>query len=130
MANTIVTTVSGRSFTVYPSMPRTVSPNTMEYQNLMQATGVAVVVNVTATAATPSITAKILGVDTLADVTWEILSSAAIVGTGTTVLRVRPGITPATNAAVADVLPPSMRIEVDHADTDSITYSVTAHLLY
>lgn len=130
MANTIVTAIAGRSFTVLPSLARTATPNTLEYQNLLQAVGIVLVTTVTAKTATPSITVNLYGVDPFSEVTWPILSSAAITDTGTTVLRVHPGITAATNQAAADALPPNIRVEVVHADADSITYAVSAHLLY
>lgn len=131
MANTIVNLVQGRSFTVYPSMSRTETPNTLEYRNLaFNATGIVLVTNVTAITDTPSITTTLYGVDPFADVTWTILASAAQTSASTSVLKVHPGITVSANAAVADVLPPNIRIAVDHADSDAITYTVTAHLLY
>ena len=66
--------------------------------------------------------------DTLSGATWTILQSAAITDAGTTVLKVRPGITAASNVAVADVLPPAFRIACAHGDSDSLTYSVSAFL--
>lgn len=130
MANVIVTTLSGRSFTVLPSLARTATPNTLEYQQLLQATGIALVVNATAKSATPSVVVNLYGVDPLVDTAWLIGSTPAITDVGTTVLRVHPGITVATNQAIADALPPNIRVEAVHADADSLTYSVSAHLLY
>jgi hypothetical protein len=52
-----------------------------------------------------------------------VLASAAITGTGTTVLKVGPGLTAAANLVANDVLPPNLEIDFAHADADSITYS-------
>ena len=121
---------SVRSATVLPSAARTAAPNDQEFRGFAPSVlGVLVVVDVTSITSTPSLTVKVQGVDPRTGKTWDIVTSAAIVATGTTVLRVRPGITPVTNVAVADVLPPVFRISCTHADADSITYSVSAYLL-
>lgn len=114
---------------VLPSAARTTAPDTREYRGLGRAAGIVVVVDVTAIASTPELTVKVQGVDLFSGKTWDILTSAVLAGTGTVVLRVRPGITAATNVAVADVLPPVVRITCLHGDTDSITYSVNAYLV-
>jgi hypothetical protein len=131
MANVIraLTNDGIESFAVLPSAARTAAPDTLELRNLGRVTGLIVVVDVTASAATPVVNVKIQGVDVFSGKTWDILTSADIAGTGTTVLRVRPGITPVTNVAVADALPPTVRITALHSDADSITYSVSAHLI-
>jgi hypothetical protein len=129
MTNIIISTLSGRSFTVLPSLARTETPNTIEYRNLNPITqGITVVIDVTAKTGTPSIVATIYGVDPFIDQTWTILASAAIITTGTTVLRVHPGITAAANSAAADTIPANIRIGVAHTGSDSITYSVSGHL--
>ena len=82
------------------------------------------VINVTAAIATPSVTFTIAGVDPASNATYTILTSAAITGTGTTVLRVGPDLTAAANTIAKDYLPQSLKITATHADTDSITYSL------
>jgi hypothetical protein len=129
MPNTVTYADIGvQQLTVLPSAARTADPNTMEFRDLGRVSGIVVVVDATAIVSTPSITVKIQGVDVATGKTWDILTSAAIATAVTTVLKVRPGITVAANVAVADIIPPIIRIVVSHGNANSITYSVTAHL--
>jgi hypothetical protein len=82
------------------------------------------IINVTAVAATPSVVFTIVGTDPASLAEWTILASAAITGTGTTVLRVHPSLTAAANTVAKDVLPQAIKVTATHADADSITYSV------
>ena len=82
-------------------------------------------INVTATSATPSVVFTIKGVDPLSSATYTILASAAITGTGLTVLRVCSDLTPAANTIAKDLLPQALEITATHADSDSITYSMS-----
>lgn len=86
------------------------------------------IVDVTAIVATPSITVNIEAQDTASSVWYPILISAAITATGTTVLKVGPGYTPVANLTANDSLPYRWRVRVEHADADSITYSVGVNL--
>jgi len=90
--------------------------------------GAVVVVDVTAVAATPSITVTIRGKDGSGE-TWDILASTAITTVSTTVLKVYPGLTAAANTVANDVLPRQWEVAVVAADADEITYSVFAHLI-
>lgn len=88
-----------------------------------------VFIDVTASAATPSVTFTIRGYKPNpdgVDDTYDILASAAVTGVGNTVLKVSPGITAAANAAVADNMPGEWDINITVADADSLTYSVSA----
>lgn len=111
--------------TVLPSAARTatiVSP-------ILSATEVIAstfVIDVTATSATPSITAKIEGKDPVSGAFWTILEDAALTATGTTFLQVGKDITAAANVAANQFLPDEYRVTVTHADADSITYSISA----
>ena len=60
---------------------------------------------------------------------YTILASAAITGTGTTILRVFPGSTVTANVSANDTLPKRCRILAAHADADSITFSVGISLV-
>lgn len=82
------------------------------------------IIDVTAVTATPSVTFAINGVEPISGNTYNILTSAAITATGTTVLRVHPSLTAAANTIAKDILPGAMSITATHGDTDSITYSV------
>jgi hypothetical protein len=82
------------------------------------------IIDVTAVTATPSVTFTIAGFDPASDKTWTILASAAITGTGTTVLRIHPSLTAAANTIAKDMLPQAIKVTATHSDADSITYSV------
>ncbi len=83
------------------------------------------IIDVSASAATPSVVFTILGVDPVSGGTITLLTSAAITGAGTTMLRIYPGITVTSNISASDILPEGVSITATHADTDSITYSVS-----
>lgn len=80
-------------------------------------------IDVTAVAATPSVVFTIAGVSPSGTV-YTILASAAITGTGLTVLRVSPQLTAAANTIAKDMLPQAIKVTATHADADSITYSM------
>jgi hypothetical protein len=117
-----------RAIRVYESEARTASP-TANGIDSAYARGVHVVIDVTAVAATPSVTPSIEGYDTLSGKWYTLLTGSAITATGTTVLKVYPGITAVANAAASDVIPNRIRVSMTHADADSITYTVAAHLM-
>lgn len=113
---------------VLNSAARTATTTSDDFINY-DAIGLQLIIDVTAVTATPSITVTIQGKDYLSGKYYTILSSAAITGTGTTVLRVFPSATAATNLAANDFLPINWRVSVAHGDTDSITYSISANLM-
>lgn len=129
MANQIIeVTPAGRSFTLLPSAARTTSPDTFELVTSIRNKSLVVVLDATAVTSTPSVTVAAAGVDRASGKTWPLVTSLAVVATGTTVLKVSPGITTSANAAVADVLPPFVRVTVTHGNANSITYTLSAHL--
>lgn len=81
-------------------------------------------INVIAISSTPSVVFKIEGEDPLSGAFYEIISSAAITGTGTTTIQVGSTIVAAANIAANEMLPARYRITATHGDADSITYSV------
>lgn len=106
---------------VFASAARTATVSvTMSTQCL----GGVFIIDCTAVTATPSVVFTIAGVDPASDKAYTILASAAITGTGTTVLRIHPSFTAAANTIAKDVLPQALKITATHADADSITYSV------
>ena len=109
-----------------PSAARTA--DTTAEASSQGATGAHIVIDVTAVAATPSVTFTVRGVDPSGK-TFDILSSAAVNSVSTTVLKIHPGLTGAANQVANDMLPPQFEVFCDHADADSITYSVYAHLV-
>lgn len=82
-------------------------------------------IDVSAASATPSVVFTIDGIaPTDKSSTYNILTSAAITGTGLTVLRISPHLTAAANTIAKDMLPGAIKVTATHADTDSITYEV------
>lgn len=126
MANNIRGGV-GRSHTVYASAARTTTPDTEELELPGGVQKGYFVIDCTAITASPSVTFLIEGVDRASGKTWTLLQSAAVVGTGTTVLRINDALTAAANTIAKDSLPPVIRVTATHGDADSITYSVGAH---
>lgn len=110
---------------VLASAARTASIDSADFRN-PSGRGLALVIDVTAIAATPSITVTIQGKDPVSGKYYTLLASAAITTVSTTVLRVYPGLTAAANLAANDVLPEIWRASVAHGDADSITYSIGA----
>jgi hypothetical protein len=114
--------------TILASAARTATTTSNDFYN-HRARGAVFCIDATAAADTPSVVFTVQGKSSLGSDYWTILASAAITGTGATILRVYPGITAAANAAVSDVLPLIYRISAVHADGDSLTYSVSANLV-
>lgn len=110
------------STTIYASAARTATPTAVT-KRVDRAKGVMLIIDATASAATPSVVVTIDGVAASGNA-YNILTSAAITGTGRTVLKIYPGITAAANVAVSDVVPQTIKVTATHGDADSITYSM------
>lgn len=119
---------TNKEITLLASAQRTASENSADQDNLHWR-GLVVVIDVTAASLTPSVVFTIKGKSSLGSDYYTILASAAVTGTGQTVLKIYPGLATAANAAANDVLPRVWRVEAVHGDTDPITYSVSANLL-
>jgi len=111
------------------SAARTADTNTDDQDNIGGHRGVVVFIDCTAITDSPSVVFTIQGREPSGDEYYDILASAAVVGAGNTVLKVYPGLTAAANTVANDVLPRRWRVNCNHADADSITYSVGAILL-
>jgi hypothetical protein len=115
--------------TLLASAARTATTNSGDQPNIRGHRGVEVVINVSAAADTPSVVFTIQGRDPVSGEYYTILASAAVTGTGVTILRAFPGATAANNTVANFLLPAVWRVLATHADTDSITYSVSGTLL-
>lgn len=114
----------GRVAQYYPSAARTATPYSPAlYTRGTQ--GVQVVWNVTAVSGTPSLTLHIQGFDPASASWYDILVSAATATVSQKIMTVALSVTPATNLAVSTMIPDTMRIQVVHGTTDSVTYSVS-----
>lgn len=96
------------------------------------ARGLHLVIDITAIAGTsPTLTCTIQGYDPISGKYYDILASTALNATGTTVLKVYPGLTAAANAAANDVLPRNWRLKVVAGGTSpTATATVAANYVY
>lgn len=117
-----------REITVFASAAYTASQNSADLSN-PYARGAVIVIDATASAATPSVVFTVVGKSTLGSDYYTILASAAITGAGTTVLRIYPGLTASANVTASDVLPAVWRVQAVAGDADSLTYSVSANYI-
>ncbi len=75
------------------------------------------------------ITFTLQGKDSLSDKYYDILESAVLNAVATTVLKVHPSFTAASNTIAKDGLPQIYRVQAAHADDSPVTYSVAINLL-
>lgn len=114
--------------TVLASAARTATVQSADFTNY-NGRGLHLVIAVSAVTATPSVVFTIQGKDAVSGLYYTVLTSAAITATGTTVLKVYPGITASANASASDILPRTWRVDATHANADSISYSVGASVI-
>lgn len=120
--------MSNEHINLLTSLARTAAINTPDQTNLDHR-GLHLIIDVTVDPALASITPTIQGLDLLSGKYYDILVGLAIAATGTTVLKVYPGIAATANVAASDILPLIWRLKMAVADADSITYSVAAELV-
>lgn len=120
-------TQTGQTVTVFASAARTatVDSGIMFTPN---AHAMYVFIDVTAAAATPSVVFDVKAYDGVSTKTLTLLTSAAITGISTTVLRIGPDYTASANVTAKEYVPNEWYVTATHADTDSITYTVVAVL--
>jgi hypothetical protein len=128
MRKSVNITETGGIITVFASAERTATAASAVF-NADGYRGLHLIIDCTAVTDTPSVVFTIQGYSGLGNDFYTILASAAITGTGTTVLRVFPGATAAANVVANDALPSVWRVNAVHADADAITYSVQASML-
>ncbi|KPI09928.1 hypothetical protein OV450_3419 [Actinobacteria bacterium OV450] len=87
------------------------------------------VIDVTAVTSSPSVVFTVSGVDRASGQIYTLLASAAVTGTGTTVLRIDSALTGSANLIAKDTLPPVIRVTATHGNSNSITYSVGAAVM-
>jgi hypothetical protein len=114
--------------TVFASAARTATPTPVPL-TVSYARGLALVIDVTAIVTAPSVTVAIEAFDATSGKWVALLTSAAITAVGTTVLRIYPGLAVAANLSANDVLWEQIRVTPTHANGNSITYSISAHLI-
>lgn len=114
--------------TLLASAARTATAASADITNY-NARGGHLVLNVTAIGSTSSIVPTVQGKDALSAAYYPILPGPTIAATGTYPLRVYPAITSTTNLYANDVLPRTWRVNVVHANVDTITYSIGYSLI-
>ena len=114
--------------TVFTSAARTATPTPFDGVNY-NGRGLHLVIDCTAIVSSPSVVFTVQGKDDISGKFYTILASAAIVGTGTTVLRIFPGSTVTANLAANDIITRDYRVIATHGNSDSITYTVGASLI-
>lgn len=120
----------GEPIEVLASAARTATPTVDNYKiGGGPISAAEIIIDCTAASATPSVVFTFQGWDSVSGKKWTILASAAITGTGTTILRVAPELTASANLIAKDVVPNGFSFTVVHADSDSITYSLSVHLI-
>ncbi len=114
---------TNREGTALTSAARTTTTSSADLDNPHK-NGVHVILDVTEISGSPSITLKVEGKDPASGKYYSILEGAAVTTAGTYVYKVFPGATSAANSVANDIVPKTWRVTVEHANTDSITYSV------
>lgn len=87
------------------------------------------IIDITAVPGIDTVTATIRGIDKSSGKTYALLASAALVATGTTVLKIGPGLPVSANASANDVLPKDIEINFAHSAGGNFTYSAGLHIV-
>lgn len=114
--------------TFLASALRTATVNSADFTN-WNAKGLHVIIDVSVISASPSIVTFVQGKDPVSGNYYDILEGLPITTTGINIIKVFPGISAIVNASASDILPRTYRVRVEHANTDSITYSVGGALV-
>lgn len=114
--------------TLYASAARTATPTAVTV-NTSRVKALRLVIDATAVTATPSVVVTIDAVDSISGKFVNLLTSAAIATVSTVTLTIALGVTVAANVSASMPLGDSVRVTMTHGDTDSITYTVSAHLI-
>lgn len=113
---------------VYASAARTADPTPVDIA-VGRAKALRLVIDATAITATPSVVFNVIVVDSLSGKEITLLASAAVTAVSTVVLNIGVGLPVTANLSANAPLGTTIRIKPVHADADSITYSVAAHLI-
>lgn len=114
--------------TLFASAARTASANGDDQLNRYYR-GVEIVVDVTVVPGVDTATFTLEGKDPLSGKYYTLLASAALVATGTVVMRIYPGAATTANLSANLVLPRAWRVKTTHSAATSFTYTVGANLL-
>jgi len=113
---------------VLASAARTANTNSADFTNF-NARGLHLNIDVSAIAATPSIVPTIQGKDPVSGNYYNLLVGPALTAVSNITMIVYPGIIESAGFKASLPLPRTWRVNMVHADADSITYSVTGSLI-
>lgn len=119
---------SNATYTPFPSATQTAATVNSGQQSNSNYRGGHFIVNVS-TATSGNYTPHIQGQDPVSGAWYDVLVGPAISTTGTTILKVYPGIGIVTNGAAPDILPAVWRVQLIGASTPNMALSVDAYLL-
>lgn len=122
-----MTVLAGTETALYQSVARAGTPTAAAFSSGGRR-GLHLVIDVTAVTGA-SVVPTIDGQDVLSGKFYNLLTGSAITTTGTTVLKIYPGIGTIANGAASDVIPANLRLVMTHADGNSITYTASVHLV-
>jgi hypothetical protein len=105
----------------------TATTNGGDLENL-SSRGAHIVIKITGLTGT-SATFTVQGKDALSGDYYTILASAALTGTGTTVLRIYPGLTASANLVASDVIPRFFRVIMTAASLTDLDATVGVSLI-
>lgn len=112
--------------TVLASAARTATTTSDTFTNL-HSRRAHIIIDVTVAPGVDTVTPKIEGYDAVSGKYYTLLTGAAISSTGTTVLKIGPGLAASANVSAADFLPLKWRVTMTHSAGTSFTYSVAAN---
>lgn len=106
----------------------TVVSSLQEGRDVGQAGGAHIVIDVTAITVGlgTGLTPTIQGYDSVSGKYYALLVGSTITGTGTTVLKICPGITAVANSSASDMMPDEWRVSMAN-DTTTATYTVSVN---
>lgn len=122
---------------VFDAQERTAT-ETSEVYSTQGASGLIVVIDVSAVTDTPSVVFTVQGVAYPAGpagrkVTWDLVESVAVTAANATdspvVLQVHPALVTVENLKTEALVPDRIQVVATHADADPITYTVTVELV-
>ena len=116
------------SIEVFASEARTATPDP-EVISTQGAAALYVIVEVTALAATPSVTFAFNLYDPVTETAVNLLTYAAVTTVSSNIYKISPALTAAANLVAAEHVPQNVQVVPTHGDADSITYQVSAQLL-
>lgn len=112
----------------FDSAARTASGNSNDLTN-ETSTGCHITIDMTAVPSVETVVFTVQGKDEVSGKYYDILASAAIVATGTVVLKIYPGLTAIANLTATDIIPRVFRVKTTHSASGSFTYSVGVSLV-